>query len=218
MREQEWETTGDVGAMIRFLILTRGGESIPTEDRRISQEEVRLFDEAVYAHCGLTIDEIGEQEAPPPGAADVLRCIRGNPWRQVDLDWRWFCKIHGEELDGARCGGCRGWPPLGEAEKTCAWVTPTVRMLAGSLGVGTEARVLDPLTLSAIADALEEAGCGPVSCRECIRGFTNVSIEYAARCPKCDCGKLPRPLLAHLRSPGPHYVGCHAVRALEGES
>jgi hypothetical protein len=46
--------------------------------------------------------------------------------------------------------------------------------------------VLDPDRLSVLADSLEEAGCGDAA------------------------------LLGHLRSPGPHYRGCHGIDAVLG--
>jgi hypothetical protein len=61
-------------------------------------------------------------------------------------------------------------------------------------------------SLGILADALEEAGCpAEVDCR--CQGDPQ-SICYA-----CDgSGRVPNPLLAHLRSPGPHALpGCHVV-------
>jgi hypothetical protein len=70
-----------------------------------------------------------------------------------------------------------------------SWLTPTVTNLAA---VAYEERALpsgqlDPARLAVLADALEEAGCSDAD------------------------------LLAHLRGPGPHVRGCHAVDAVLGK-
>jgi hypothetical protein len=44
-----------------------------------------------------------------------------------------------------------------------------------------------------------------------------VGSDWGA-CPDCRQGRLPSPLLAHLRSPGPHWRGCWALDALTGRS
>jgi hypothetical protein len=98
---------------------------------------------------------------------------------------------------------------------------------------------LDPVRLAVLADALEEAGCDHLeetwACRRC--GKTeNVGVwesQYAAKEQRMNCGNcaiaLPakgnvfrksiratHPLLAHLRSPGPHVRGCAALDAILG--
>ncbi len=63
-----------------------------------------------------------------------------------------------------------------------AWVTPTVLSLAqAAYDDRRPDGSLDPDRLAVLSDALEETGC------------------------------VPHPLLAHLRSPGPHVRGCWAV-------
>lgn len=83
---------------------------------------------------------------------------------------------------------------------------------------------LDPARLGVLADALEEAGCPaeewaacPNACeiRPKISGERRV-LQLAGMiffCNTCRGGKVsrPSPLLAHLRSPGPHVRGCWAV-------
>lgn len=69
------------------------------------------------------------------------------------------------------------------------WLTPQVVTLGqAAYGDRQVDGTLDYVTLLALADALEEEGCD--------------SVE----------------LLAHLRSPGPHYRGCWAVDLLLGKS
>lgn len=95
---------------------------------------------------------------------------------------------------------------------------------------------LDPVRLSILADALEEAGCGGKACKFCggegrpmelarqkIPGTTRLGLPrqtgQRVDCPMCKgTGVQPNPLLAHLRSPGPHYRGCHVLDTLLAKS
>lgn len=95
-------------------------------------------------------------------------------------------------------------------------------------GTGRRAAgALDPFRLALLADALEEAGCvGHVEnpCFPC--GGHGTEMQAApdrGPAPKCSfCGgkgwrDWPHPLLAHLRSPGPHVRGCWAVDVILGK-
>jgi hypothetical protein len=77
---------------------------------------------------------------------------------------------------------------------------------------------LDPHRLAVLADALEEAGCPQrVTCHGC-----DNESGYRIHCDVCEgkghAGTLPHPLLAHLRSPGPHVRGCWCVDLILGKS
>lgn len=74
---------------------------------------------------------------------------------------------------------------------------------------------LDPVRLAVLADALEEAGCPTDACEDC--GGLRTRAEYTL-CVACGGFIKPHPLLAHLRSPGPHVRGCHAVDLCLGRS
>jgi hypothetical protein len=86
----------------------------------------------------------------------------------------------------------------------------------GTIGDGT----LDPLTLLALADALEESGCpseGP--CQTCDgKQYVPSEARGVRLCPDCKGERVaPHPLLAHLRSAGPHVKGCWAVDIILGK-
>jgi hypothetical protein len=136
--------------------------------------------------------------------AALLRDIVGNPFRPVTLPK--------SANPCERCGG-RGYTPrdpavswsygalmeaerhrcgrclgTGRTEGPCPWLTPTVLSLAWAAYDGRlPDGTLDPHRLGVLSDALEEAGC----------------TEGA--------------LLRHLRGPGPHARGCHALDLLLGK-
>lgn len=99
---------------------------------------------------------------------------------------------------------------------------------------------LDPVTLAALADALEEAGASEMyaiekrtignTCPECDDfGFWRAGQEFdhMKKCRNSECGAVwipgevqiikvahPNPLLEHLRSPGSHHRGCWVLDLL----
>jgi len=114
------------------------------------------------------------------------------------------------------------------------WRTPQVLSLAQAAYEERpgEDGALDPFRLALLADALEEAGCPPfVPCDEC-KGSGSVNLGLAdAICGKCydyfcdDTGGYWRgkgltenPILAHLRSPGPHVRGMWSLDLILGKS
>ncbi len=128
-----------------------------------------------------------------------------------------------EERSGRKCEKCvGGWISCVSAGIKC----PDCHGI-GRIEDGT----LDNDRLGVLSDVLEEAGC-PVE-EPCpidhewkgvkIRdGFDAVQamIDWDKRQKECRCkgtGRLPNPLLAHLRSPGPHVRGCHVLDALLGK-
>lgn len=114
----------------------------------------------------------------PRMRAEVLRDIIGNPFRPVSIR-KVVTAARGMSAAALESGATE------EVVWQSPWLTPQVLALADAayherLPDGT----LDPLRLSVLADALEEAGCD------------NAEI------------------LTHLRSPGPHWRGCWAVDLL----
>lgn len=80
--------------------------------------------------------------------------------------------------------------------------------------------------LPVVADALEDGGCPEgVVCGRCkgdgraVGVFASASDpDFMDPCPACSgTGRIPNPLLQHLRSAGPHSRHCHAVRLILGE-
>lgn len=211
MNEREWLTSAHVGSMLRHLTHeTHVAEDAIGDHRRavelISQRQVKLFDEACWLRYGLTIDDVAVQTVQPDGAADLLRDIRGNPFRPIDFDEAWrsptvlaVAKVAYEE----RAGRARDNPEchLGRDHSIrygdiCTRCHGTGRIEDGAL---------DPFHLSALADALVDAGC-----------------PEEARWQDDKGGPLPdfrgpNPLLAHLRSPGPHVRGCWALDLVLGK-
>jgi len=138
-----------------------------------------------------TTQRIRDQLIPHAAQVALLRCVVGNPFRP---------------LGELTCGQCNG---------------RVVQALA--LGIYV---TRDFITLPVLADALEEAGCpadGP--CPVNSNGWWQhrdivfvhgVSEGWA--CETCGgSGRVPNPLLAHLRGPGPHARGCWALDLILGK-
>lgn len=110
------------------------------------------------------------------------------------------------------------------------WVTPTARSLAQAAYEERNADgTLDAARLAVLSDAMEEAGCpaeedAEADCETC-DGMGRVDApagDIARRWPCDDCNggtitvRRHHPLLAHLRTPGPHYRGCWALDLILG--
>jgi hypothetical protein len=145
-------------------------------DRWLAQPDARAA-AAAWAVC----------VRPGVGAA-LLRDIVGNPFRPVMLPYERRCrrcKRRPPDQWWTICPFCL--PDLSGFGGSYPWLTPAVLLLAGrAYEDRQEDGILDPLTLLALADALEEAGCDSAG------------------------------LLAHLRSAGPHVRGCWAVDIILG--
>lgn len=128
-----------------------------------------------------------------------------------------------EKRQGKReCVGCAGKRVVAdERHRTGPLV---VKRCPACHGEGTiDDGTLDPERLAVLSDALEEAGLPQtVECWGCqgkgevfrgldqggIRGRDGIWRSGYERCASCDeTGRIPHPLLASLRSPGPHYRG-----------
>jgi hypothetical protein len=170
--------------------------------------------------------------ANPHAAAQaaLLRDIVGNPFRRVTLPSpdvqcpNCFGKGSVRE-DGpytsrygrVKCGRCSGG---GKVRGFCPWLTwrdGTVPKLARAI---YDAR--DFGQLPTLADALEEAGCpAEEACGRCggkggrVLNSTDAVRSAPGECPVCGLsGRVPHPLLEHLRGPGPHVLGCWALDVL----
>ncbi len=186
----------------------------------------------------------GLSGTPPTRAtrAAILRDIVGSPWRPVKVP-RVGAILRGQKPDGfggqiESDGYCPWFTPqvlslaraAHEERKTrkCEHCHSTGRVynyrtnkIPGDTdcwechGTGTIPTVqLDRDRLLILADALEEAGC-PVE-EAC--PFIGPGSHHSRQCSQCNgtC-RIPHPILAHLRGPGPHYRGCHVLKALLGE-
>lgn len=165
--------------------------------------------------------------------AALLRDVVGNPWRPITLfvsgngsrevstnpsgDGPWWsltpqvlslARAAYDEPAGRKCekckgrGGCCDLKDAAESKWRDAHKCPTCD---GTGHVLAEDGSLDPVRLAILADALEEAGC-PAWER----------YQDDAGGPLPDFIR-PHPLLAHLRSPGPHVRGCFVLGLILGE-
>ncbi len=110
------------------------------------------------------------------------------------------------------------WPNTLAVEKLRPWRTPAVLSLAEQAYEG------DWSALGPLSDALEEAGCVGETCDLC--GGDGLFHDPITRllwskhhpCQQCKGERrMPHPILAHLRGPGPHCRGCHVLSLLLGK-
>lgn len=240
MTEAEWQASDDPGAMLEHLARWPTGDPSggrAAHPRLPSDRKLRLWVEAVRhriepkatwankldspaeihraAYDSSRSGTVGRDVFPLGDRAHLLRDIVGNPHRPATLV--------GEVPNGY----------LGNAVWVRRdWLTPTVVSLAHAAYDSRDEATghLDPVRLAVLADALEEAGCageecprcrgtGELSCPKCSgEGCSPYGVGANGRCTAGDpCpGWLPHPLLAHLRSPGPHVRGCWAIDLLTG--
>lgn len=165
----------------------------------------------------------------PAVAAALLRDIAGNPFRPATLTP--VC----DRCDGGKfavgsdrpfewtgpgtypgpCPKCRGVGHL------CPWLTPTALALAHA---AYDERLpdgrLDPELLAVLSDALEAAGAPTDERCPACGGMGRLvgGVFDPAACSACGrTGRVPHPLLAHLRSPGPHYRGMWSLDVILGK-
>lgn len=230
MTEQEWLAGEDPGPMVRYLthetvqtwaVYWTQAHTVEQERQEplVSRRKLRLFccacaaregssGQPAYRHMGrdggrypghTETDEAvllvawAHDHRSPSARAALLREVVGNPWRPVYLPTRRL------------------------------WLTPTALSLASAAYEARQGLVsLDPYRLAVLADALEEAGCPPLAeCPHCGgRGWRYVQRADGPDwewCDRCEGGGTPHPLLAHLRSPGPHCLGCWALDLILGK-
>jgi hypothetical protein len=177
-----------------------------------------------------------------PAFVHILRDIVGNPFRLVTLPAGEKCPmckdspVHGKlspdgmGLQWLPCAVCRG---TGHGPSPV--LTPLVRSLAeAAYQERCEDGTLDPDRLLVLSDALIDAGlpaqAGNVAELErdiktlhliasgcysdsAARGYARNINEKSKLLAEA---RQPHPLLAHLRSEGPHYRGCWAIDLLTG--
>lgn len=177
----------------------------------------------ILLHCEPDIED---RESGPAQAA-LLRCIVGNPFRPVTLP-KVACRRCGgsgevERYEGAipdgECSVCDG---SGRVRNT-AWLTPDVLAIAAAAydERGPDG-TLDAVRLAILADALEEVGASETQCWSCQGRGDHLGAGPDRGNPECDTchgtGRLPNPLVAHLRDSGPHVRGCWSLDCILGRS
>lgn len=162
----------------------------------------------------------GSTPIEPDVRSAIIRDVIGNPFRFVTIESGWLTPLVlslARAVDDAAskvCDNCRGkgfW--ISEYDGTrldCG-------LCKGRTGNGT----LDPVRLAVLADAMIEAGLPEtVRCQECDGKGWVYSPQLMRRgsgwnwCEFCHDGRLPHPLLAHLRAGAPHWRGCHVIEAI----
>ncbi len=186
MTESEWAASDEPAAMLEHLARWPTGDPSGgrAAHRRLpSDRKLRLWVEACRAYSSASdyVDDLGScsglqvaleywgsrdgTSVPQAARAHLLRDIVGNPHRPVSL-------LPGKRVACRRCDGLGRVPPrittacpackgAGGRAEPCPWLTPTVVSLAHAAYDSRDPQTghLDPLTLAAVADALEEAGC-----------------------------------------------------------
>jgi hypothetical protein len=161
----------------------------------------------------------------------LLRDVVGNPFRPISLCGN---KDHGSVTVRPYCAGCQrlrtpavlmlanaAYEDRAKQEcKACRghggrWDNEAINQWydcheCGGKGI-IDGGTLDPLTLMALADALEEAGMpAGEECQECL-DFSRRRLWEFLTCHGGTTARKGGELLAHLRSPGPHVRGCWAL-------
>jgi len=168
-------------------------------------------------------------------APHVIREVFGNPFQQVALPpgepcrechstgtivIRWY-QQQSRPRDYGPCQAC-----LGTGHGPSPVLTPLVLQLAeAAYTMRTDTGALDNDALAVLSDALEEAGLEGESrlCRLCNgTGIREYMATYNRGSPCVGCygaGMVheQHPILAHLRSTGPHYRGCWALDLILGK-
>lgn len=185
----------------------------------------------------------GERPTYPSAAtaASLLREIVGNPFRPVVLPSGPTCEVcdgdgdvgafNGDGWNG--CPSCSTGPNVrGTGKARCPWLTPTVLTIAeGVYAERLPDGTLCPAGLAMLSDALEDAGCPTdVECPKCKGRRELPDPVYLSLCTAClspetgwgnvgryATGSVPHPLLAAMRSPGPHYRGFWALDLILGK-
>ncbi len=187
--------------------------SLPVKAWALLHVAWRTADRMIARH----MDSIAvDLPAECPSAA-LLREIIGNPWRPVLM----------------LCGREPGWRIKEGLTVCCCNKCQEIKFSNDSRVLNMarsiyEERAWDRMPV--LADALEDAGCpSDKPCRTCSgHGHFNKGNDDFNTCPEecakypetgtpCDgSGRVPNPLLAHLRSPGLHVRGCWALDILLG--
>ena len=169
----------------------------------------------------MTTHLIADEYLPFTTQAALLRDIFGNPFRPVTLDYT--CPMCRGGIMASTCVFCHGKP---RRHPFLLWQEGLIPRLAeAAYRERQDDGTLCPNRLAILADALEEAGVTDEQCPACLALGYGFEPEWTTEIPLYWCGqcdertrRLPNPLLAHLRSPGPHVRGCHVIDLLTGRS
>lgn len=160
MTEQQWLNSDDPFQMVNYLRV-RGKVSNRkfslyacaccwANSRVLGQDAEQCLEQPsgpARDPAGWAMAWAGDQKSPPPAVrADILRDVVGNPFRP------WVRE------DAFTRGNPAAAPSVNVVRTT--WLTPAALCLAQfAYNRRGEDGTLDPLTLAALSDALEEAGC-----------------------------------------------------------
>lgn len=162
----------------------------------------RLRTPQVLALARAAVDEAGEPCRRCGGGREQFYRCRGcgKVYRHVHkYSDCGSATCEGEDSDPAPCPDCAG---------------------RGRVGL-----LLDNQRLLVLSDALEGAGVpmheACAACKGAGRVYDYMDWQSCSACwphrKTCGVGRVPHPLLAHLRSPEPHSVACWAINLLVGE-
>lgn len=243
MREREWQDSEDLYSMLdylgegvsnRKLLLWVEACRTAANPARVWREISKSDNIRVAAQDWCHQLSGWETTCPVSTRARLLRDIIGNPFRPAVLpkSWAkcshcngkgWTADTSNQNLGIVNCGCDKGRRLTGP----CPWLTPAVLSLAKAAYKDRDPATgrLDPQQLSILADALEEEGCSGKDVVEVVE-YCNAfmfgceefdAMDTCTHKVKKEVRRFePHPLLAHLRSPGPHVRGCWAVDAVLG--
>lgn len=129
----------------------------------LRQDSMAGLAEVIRRHS--LMDRFGDQRESRRIVAKLIRDFFGDPWDEVRLAWDQRevpCPDCPEGDPEEYCDDCSGSGTV--KESVYPWLTPDVTMLAERAysEVDPNLGTMDDLTLMALADALEEAGCEDV--------------------------------------------------------
>lgn len=165
--------------------------------------------------CGRKVCHGGRICTNATGTRRCEHCKTGPcPWLTPDV--KRLVAVAYEER-GKACAHCDGkgnsWNHRGKHFAYCSHCDE------GRVDDGT----LDPARLAVLSDALEEAGCVESPCGMGYGKGHHTSRGHLSAGPHWDCERcggtesVPHPIIAHLRSPGPHYRGMWSLDLVLGK-
>lgn len=228
MTEQEWLTSSDPAAMLRFLRLAEldwntAFDAAREVLRRTTDRKMRLFACACCSANGTEVGVVDEYELTGPPSGDGFADHTDLEWAQQWLSksprvsqrqkadfWR---ELIGNPFQTIVCPATL-WGRV-------SWVTPTAVAIATDIYENRDFGLMGVL-----ADALEEAGCKPSPGRTISQVLKERKHPVMGGCCErfdnmqaCDCLETAEPdgLLEHLWLAGPHIRGCWVLDLLLGK-
>ena len=187
-----------------------------TETYKPSDRKLRLWIEACRAACdGHEGNNPSLRWLDPAKQNDLHECIVMWSVGGFDVPMRTRANLLREIVGN----------PFSPVVVAPEWRTPDVVSLSkDAFEIAPVGGCMDPLTIMAVADALEEAGCQGRfhECDQCDdAGMFSEGFQVSIKCPICDGTKkvfVEHPLLWHLRSckQSPHVRGCWVIDSLLG--